>query len=95
MMDISVTDNPGKQQYEAHLGDQIAGFAQYRIKGDNIVFVHTEVDPAYEGQGIGGALARGALDNVRARGEHKVVAECPFIAKWIHRHPAYQDLLAG
>ena len=95
MTDISVTDNADEQQYEAHLGDQLAGFAQYRVDGDNIVFFHTVVDPAFKGQGIGGALARAALDDVRARGEHKVVAECPFIAKWIHRHPAYQDLLAA
>ena len=94
MSGISVTDNPHRHRYEATLDDALAGFAVYREEGDTVVFVHTEVDPAFEGQGIGGALARGALDDVRQRGR-RVVALCPFIAAWIDRHPDYQDLLAA
>jgi uncharacterized protein len=95
MTDISVTDNPDKQQYEATVEGTVAGFAQYEVKGGHIVFTHTEVDPAFEGKGVGSTLARVALDDVRARGEHDVVALCPFIAVWIERHPAYRDLLAA
>ena len=58
------------------------------------MFDHTEIDDAYEGQGLGGQLARGALDDVRAQGL-KVVAECPFIKAWIAKHEDYQDLLLG
>ena len=58
-----------------------------------IDFVHTEIDDAYEGQGLGGQLARGALDDVRANGQ-KVIATCPFIKGWIAKHEDYQDLLA-
>ena len=95
MTDITVADNPDQHRYEATIDGTVAGFAQYELDGHTIVFVHTEVDDAFEGQGVGSTLARAALDDVRAKGEHKVVAECPFIAKWIHRHPAYQDLLAA
>jgi predicted GNAT family acetyltransferase len=94
MSDIRVTDNPAQHRFEAHVDGALAGFAAYRFRGNHIVFTHTEVDPAYEGQGVGGVLARGALDQVRAAGEHDVVALCPFISAWIERHPDYQDLLA-
>jgi predicted GNAT family acetyltransferase len=94
MSDIRVTDNPEEHRFEAYVDGALAGFAAYRFRGDHIVFTHTEVDDAYEGQGVGGVLARAALDQVRAAGEHDVVAMCPFIAAWIARHPAYQDLLA-
>lgn len=94
MPDISVTNNDRRHRYEATLDGAVAGFAVYRDAGGTVVFVHTEVDPAFEGRGIGGALARGALDDVRQRGR-RVVAECPFIAAWIDRHPDYQDLLAA
>jgi predicted GNAT family acetyltransferase len=95
MADVDVTDNPEEQRYEAKVGGQLAGFAAYRPHGEDVlVLTHTEVDPAYEGQGVGGALARGALDDVRARGGRRVVALCPFIGAWVARHPDYQDLLA-
>ena len=95
MTDISVADNPAQQRYEATVDGQVAGFAQYKVKDGHIVFTHTEVDPAFEGQGVGSVLARQALDDVRAKGQHDVVALCPFIAAWIERHPDYQDLLAA
>jgi uncharacterized protein len=53
-----------------------------------ITFTHTEVPAELSGRGIGSALARGALHQVRAQGL-KVVAQCPFIGK----HPEYGDLL--
>lgn len=54
--------------------------------------MHTEVEPRYEGRGVGSALARTALDEARAAGL-RVLATCPFFAGWIERHPDYQDLL--
>jgi uncharacterized protein len=95
MTDISVADHPDHQRYEATVDGTVAGFAQHEFSDGHIVFVHTEVDDAFEGKGVGSVLARAALDDVRAKGEHDVVALCPFIAAWIERHPAYQDLLAA
>jgi predicted GNAT family acetyltransferase len=53
---------------------------------------HTEVDDAYEGQGIGSTLAKSALDAAR-REERTVVPHCPFIKSYIDRHSEYADLL--
>jgi uncharacterized protein len=91
---VEVRDNPERSRYEAHLGDAVAGFSAYRRRGDDIVvFTHTEVDPSFEGQGIGSALAKGALDDVRSRGLH-IIAMCPFISAYVRRHPEYADLIA-
>lgn len=94
MSDVTVRDNPDQNRYEAVLDGEVAGFAQYRRTGDGLVFTHTEVDDAYEGKGVGSALARGALDDVRAGGHGPVVPSCPFIKGWIEKHPDYQDLVA-
>lgn len=93
-MDLQVRDNPDEQRYEAGLDGAVAGFAEYRIARDLLVFTHTEVDPAYEGQGVGGALVRQALDDVRGRGL-KVLPLCPFVKAWIGRHPEYHDIVYG
>ena len=95
MADISVKYNPRRHRYEAVIDGTVAGIAVYRLEDDHIVFTHTEVDEAFEGKGVGGALARAALDDVRSKGEYHVVAQCPFISAWIDKHPAYQDLLAA
>lgn len=93
MSDVEVSDNPDRHRYEARSDGALAGFAVYRREPGRIIFVHTEVDPAFEGRGVGGALARQALDGLRDDGSLQVVAECPFIASWIQRHPDYQSLL--
>jgi predicted GNAT family acetyltransferase len=93
MSDVEVTDNEAEKRYEARVDGELAGVAFYDTADDLIVFTHTEVDESYEGKGVGSALARAALDDVRADGRRKVIARCPFIKGWIDRHPDYQDLL--
>ncbi|MFC4906176.1 GNAT family N-acetyltransferase [Actinomadura gamaensis] len=94
-MSRNVTDDRDQSRYEITVDGALAGFAEYRLRGDGgtVVFTHTEVFPDYEGQGVGGALARGALDDVRSAGR-TVVPQCPFIKSWIDKHPDYQDVLA-
>jgi predicted GNAT family acetyltransferase len=92
MADVEVSDNPGRHRYEAHLDGALAGFAQYRDRPGRRIFTHTEVDAAFEGHGVGGALASAALDDVRRMGL-AVVPQCPFIAAYIDKHPDYADLV--
>ena len=93
MAEVTVTHNPDRNRFEARSGDRLAGFAEYQRTHELYVFTHTEVEPALEGQGVGGALARGALDHVREEGSRTVLAICPFIKAWIARHPDYDDVL--
>lgn len=89
---VSISRNADAGRYEAHVDGAVAGTCEYRLDGSAVTFTHTVVDPAYEGQGVGSALARRALDDARADGL-RVVAQCSFIAAYIQRHPAYSDLL--
>ncbi len=91
-MDIAVEDIPARNRFEARVDGDPAGFAEYMTTDTLIVFTHTEVDPRFEGKGVGGALIRGALDRVRA-GERKVLPLCPFVKAWIGKHPDYFDLV--
>ena len=90
-MASEVHDNPAKHRYELDV-DGVTAFSVYKRAPGVITFIHTEVPDALAGKGVGSKLARGALDDVRAKGE-KVIAECPFIAAFIGKHAAYQDLL--
>jgi predicted GNAT family acetyltransferase len=90
--EITVRDNPEKSRYEALVGGVVAGFADYERQDGVIAFLHTEVDDAYEGHGIGGTLVQESLDDVRAQGM-TVRPVCPFYKKYIREHPEYADLL--
>lgn len=91
--DLVVVDEPAAQRYEARLDSRVVGFTEYRRVRERLIFIHTEVDPAFEGRGIGSRLAAGALDDVRASGL-RVTVKCPFIKAYLERHPEYDDLLA-
>ena len=88
---IVVVDNPEESRFEANIDGHIA-FVSYLRRDNTIFFTHTEVPQELEGRGIGSALARAVLDRARAE-QWKVVARCPFIAKYVERHPEYQSLI--
>jgi len=89
---VEVRDVPEARRYEARVDGQLAGFAAYRLVPGRITFTHTEVGAEFGGQGVGDRLAKGALDDARARGLG-VTPLCPFMAAWIRRHPDYADLV--
>jgi hypothetical protein len=89
-----VTDNAERKRYEINLGGERVGLLTYRLSGDVIAMLHAEIDPAHGGQGLGTALARGALEDARSRGL-SVRPVCPFVAEVVRRDPeAWADLLA-
>ena len=90
---IEVRDRPDERRFVITVDGETAGVATYRLRGDVITFIHTEVSPPFGGRGLAARLAADALDDARRRGL-RVVPSCPFIARYIQEHPAYQDLVA-
>ncbi|MFJ4851055.1 MULTISPECIES: GNAT family N-acetyltransferase [unclassified Streptomyces] len=97
-MAARVADNPDKSRFELFDAvdeggeEELAGFAEYHLYRNEIAFIHTEVDPRFGGRGLGGVLARAALDAARDR-ELRVLPFCPFIRAWIGKHPEYVELV--
>lgn len=89
---IEVHDVPDQSRFEAYVDGQLAGFSAYLLAGSTLTFVHTEVDDAFEGHGVGSALVRQSLDQLRERPGIRVAASCPFVRSWLRKHPEYQDL---
>lgn len=89
---VVVRDDPEQHRFEVVVDGTVAGVTQYRERPAGFAFVHTEVDQAYAGRGLGGILVRGALDAMRYR-HTSVLPYCPFVLGYIRRHPAYLDLV--
>lgn len=94
MADVVVTEDEQQHRYVAEVDGRPAGFVEYQLATDLVVITHTEVDPAFEGRGVGGALARAAVEGVRERGA-KALVVCPFVLEWLRRHPEQADVLYG
>jgi len=88
-----VVDNEAQSRFELDVGEGVA-VAYYGHEGDAITLLHTEVPQELSGRGIGSRLAAGVFDTLRARGA-KVVAKCPFMARYAARHPEYAQMLVG
>lgn len=58
----------------------------YRVDGDRLVLVHTEVPEALGGRGLGGQLVTAAVQRAEASGE-TLVPECPYARSWLRKHP--------
>jgi predicted GNAT family acetyltransferase len=88
----TVRDNATQHRFELEVDGHTA-YLYYQLVPGVITLVHTEVPPALGGRGVGSTLARGALDAIRAQGL-KVIAECPFVAAYMGKHPEFNDLTA-
>ena len=64
----------------------------YTRFGSMILFTHSGVPSALEGQGIGSKLARAGLEYAREN-SLTVRTTCWFVRDFLKRHPEYNDLL--
>ncbi len=94
MSEPTVRENHAKHRFELGIaggGDKVAA-SYFGMKGDALVFTHTEVPEEFEGQGIASLLARGIFENLRDTGR-KAILYCPFLIAYFKRHPEYADVV--
>jgi uncharacterized protein len=87
-----IVDVPEKSRYELYRDGALLGFMDYSLDGDTFIALHTEIDPAYAGHGIGGELVTQVLDRVRDTGL-MVRPLCPFVKRFLQRHREYDDIV--
>ena len=92
MSDVTVTKVPEKSRFEIAVGGKHAGLVQYVEDGNQRIFIHTETDEAYAGQGLAGTLVREALDATRAEGM-RIAATCPYVVKFLGKNHDWDDIL--
>ncbi|MEG8280276.1 GNAT family N-acetyltransferase [Streptomyces sp. AHA2] len=89
MSEPRIRDDRPAGRLEAVAGGEVVGRIEYFVLDRPeraLVPVHTVVEPAHEGKGIAGALAR-ELYAIAGR-EHSAVAPlCSYVVQWAERHP--------
>jgi predicted GNAT family acetyltransferase len=92
MESVEIRHDEARHRYELVLADEVIGLSKYRENGEQRVFLHTEVDPEYQGHGLATQLIVWALDDTRAAGK-RIVAICPMITAYVAKHHEYDDIL--
>jgi predicted GNAT family acetyltransferase len=87
-----VIHNKTDSRFEIRLDDGALAFADYRLLHGKVIFPHTVVPQAHEGQGLGSAIAKASLDWARTE-RLEVIPACTFYANYMKRHPETHDLL--
>ena len=90
--EVVVRDSPEQNRYQVFVDDALAGFAEYDAQPGLITVLLTEVDPAFEGRGVGSDLVRGMLEDIRRR-DARGASDLPFVRAFLQRHPEYADLV--
>lgn len=87
---LNIENNVEEKRFEIKLGRDVA-FVEYQRAGNNIIFTHTEVPVAFEGQGVGNKLAKYVLDYAVEQG-YQIQPLCPFIKAYVKKHKeTYKD----
>jgi predicted GNAT family acetyltransferase len=88
---VNVEHNPKHRQFEVRENGELA-FLSYRMDGDAMCLEHTRVPQPLEGRGIASALAKTAFDFARSN-QLRIVVICPFVQKWLDKHPEQRDIV--
>jgi predicted GNAT family acetyltransferase len=88
----TIQHNPAAMRFEAIVNGMLCR-ADYRMHGDTMMLVHTEVPRQLEGKGIASALVKAAFKHAADNGMD-VLPVCSYVRAWVQRHPEIEPLLA-
>lgn len=94
---LRIEHSPAQERYEAILSsesqseDEVVGYVDYVPEPYQVVVTHTVVREQFSGKGYASRLVREVLDDIRAGGK-QVKPVCPYVRKFIERHPEYADM---
>ena len=94
MATTDVHHDISESRFEIKVDGTRAGVLRYQLDGTVYDLQHTDVDPEFEGHGIGTQLVLGALREIEELGG-SIIPTCPFIPHVISQHPEFAPLVTG
>jgi len=92
MTEPEVRHEADRQRFVIEIGDAVALLTYAVVDEATLNYNHSFVPPALRGRGLAGVLTRHALGYAAAQGL-KVVPSCPYVGRYIEKHPEYAHLL--
>jgi predicted GNAT family acetyltransferase len=88
---MRVIDNKEKNRFEAEVDGHTA-IIEYMVQPGVLSLTHTEVPKELSGQGVASEMTEKVLLQIELRGL-QIVPVCPFIKKYIDKHPEWKSIV--
>lgn len=93
-MKVEQFDRESKGFFKATEGEETAGHMTYSWAGkDKFIIDHTEVEPQFNGKGVGKQLVMAAVSFAREKGV-KIIPLCPYAKSVFDKTDEIRDVLA-
>ncbi len=89
---LDIHHEPAAHRFVARIGGDAAVLEYETLEAKALDYHHTFVPPGLRGGGIASQLTDFALRYARDNGL-KVRPTCPFVARYLQRHPEFQPLV--
>lgn len=81
----------GHDKFEIAVDGKAVGLAVFADRGNQRLFLHTEVAEEFGGRGLATILVTEALTETKAEGM-RIVAVCPLVAAYLDKHHEFDDV---
>lgn len=93
MLEVNQINRETKGEFVATFDGKKAGLMTYSWAGaDKIIIDHTEVEPAYNGKGVGKEMVYKAVEFAREN-SLKIIPLCPFAKATFEKNEEIRDVL--
>jgi predicted GNAT family acetyltransferase len=86
-----IFNNTQLGRFETEIDGELA-YIEYRFYKGAIALMHTFAPEFVRGKGVSSMLAKFALEYIKEQ-NLSLMVYCPFVAKYIKRHPQYGSLI--
>ena len=84
--------NAESHQLELEIQGSIA-FIEYKLSGNTLFLIHTEVPLALQGKGVANAIVQKALQYSKDN-NFKIVPVCPVVQHYLEKHKEWNQIVA-
>jgi len=91
---VNVENDRAHHRFLVELPEGHGELVYQPIAPHTLELVHTEVAPGLRGRGVGDALAEAAIAHARKE-RLSIVATCPYVERWLAKHPEHRDLVVS